>query len=64
MVEEMIPGAQDPNNPWVMVPPTTIMVPEEVFMPSFDSFFRNATQLQVGKYLIELLFMIHEVQVL
>ena len=38
MVEETIPGAPDPNNPGVTVPPTTIMVPEEVPTPSFDSF--------------------------
>ena len=38
MVEETIPGAPDPASPGVTVPPTTIMVPEEVPTPSFDSF--------------------------
>ena len=37
MVEETIPGAPTPT-PGVTAPPTTIMVPEQVSTPTFDSF--------------------------
>ena len=36
MVEETIPGV--PTGPGVTAPPITIMIPEQVPTPSFDSF--------------------------